>query len=202
MATNTPDVTDRAARLVGVVSGAANIFHVDDNAGSLTVDAPVGTPVFTRLSDGAAALIGQKVMATSLPIVVASDQSVLPVREQASTLIGTTISVANTTVTLTLAAVAASFHYITAIEIVNINATITAIAAAATLLAYTTTNLPGAPAWSAGTLLAAGTEKVVVRITFNQPIKSSVLNTATTFVAPAIGVGGQCRITVYYYSAA
>ena len=36
---------------------AANgVFPVSDNAGSLTVDAPVGTPVFVRLSDGAAAV--------------------------------------------------------------------------------------------------------------------------------------------------
>jgi hypothetical protein len=79
MATQTPDVTDRAGRLVGVVSGGANVFHVDDNAGSMTVDAPVGTPLFARLSDGAAALIGQKVMASSLPVALASDQSALAV---------------------------------------------------------------------------------------------------------------------------
>src|SRR5689334_11892849 len=28
-----------------------SVVHVDDNSGSLTVDAPVGTPVFVRLSD-------------------------------------------------------------------------------------------------------------------------------------------------------
>jgi len=38
---------------------------VTDNAGSLTVDAPVGTPVFVRLSDGTAAL-------TTLPVSLAS----------------------------------------------------------------------------------------------------------------------------------
>src|SRR4051812_45657205 len=36
-------------------------FPVSDNAGSLTVDAPVATPVFVRLSDGAAAI-------TALPV--------------------------------------------------------------------------------------------------------------------------------------
>lgn len=34
----------------------ASAVPVTDNAGSLTVDAPVGTPVFVRLSDGAAAI--------------------------------------------------------------------------------------------------------------------------------------------------
>lgn len=52
---------------------------VTDNSSSLTVDAPVGTPVFARLSDGSAALVGQKTAANSLPVTVASDQSNLPV---------------------------------------------------------------------------------------------------------------------------
>lgn len=46
------------ATVVGTVTANAGSgpFPVSDNAGSLTVDAPAGTPVFTRLSDGAAAL--------------------------------------------------------------------------------------------------------------------------------------------------
>lgn len=43
---------------------------VTDNAGSLTVDAPVGTPVFVRLSDGAAAIATLPVsLATNTPDV-------------------------------------------------------------------------------------------------------------------------------------
>jgi hypothetical protein len=38
------------------VTGAGGTFPVTDSAGSLTVDAPVGTPVFVRLSDGSAAI--------------------------------------------------------------------------------------------------------------------------------------------------
>lgn len=52
---------------------------VTDNAGSLTVDAPVGTPVWVRLSDGSAAFVGQKAMAASIPVVLASDQASVPV---------------------------------------------------------------------------------------------------------------------------
>lgn len=58
---------------------AAAAVNVQDGGNSLTVDAPVGTPVFTRLSDGAAALVGQKAMAASLPVVIASDQSAVPI---------------------------------------------------------------------------------------------------------------------------
>lgn len=59
----------------------SGVFHVDDNAGSLTVDAPVGTPVWVRLSDGAAAFVGQKAMAASIPVVIASDQSAITVAQ-------------------------------------------------------------------------------------------------------------------------
>ncbi len=68
------------------VSDAGGSLSVDDNGGSLTVDAPVGTPVFVRVSDGAAALIGQKAMAASLPVAVASDQSAIPVTDNGGSL--------------------------------------------------------------------------------------------------------------------
>lgn len=64
---------------VSLAEDGGAVIGVDDNGSSLTVDAPVGTPVFARLSDGAAALIGQKVMASSLPVAIASDQSAVPV---------------------------------------------------------------------------------------------------------------------------
>jgi hypothetical protein len=78
----TTDTPQLPAALVGgrlSVDASGVAVPVTDNAGSLTVDAPVGTPLFARLSDGAAALIGQKAMAASLPVVIASDQSTLPV---------------------------------------------------------------------------------------------------------------------------
>jgi hypothetical protein len=42
-----------------------DVVPITDNSGSLTVDAPVGTPAFVRLSDGAAAI-------TTLPVSLAS----------------------------------------------------------------------------------------------------------------------------------
>lgn len=48
------------------VTGAGGTFPVTDSGGSLTVDAPVATPVFVRLSDGSAAI-------TTLPVSVAQD---------------------------------------------------------------------------------------------------------------------------------
>ena len=120
----------------------------------------------------------------------------------ANVLIATTISGANAAVTLTIAAAGAGlFHYITSVEIVNVNPTAAAIVGSAVTLAYTTTNIPGAPAWTEGNALAAGVSKVVERLAFPGGIKTTTANTATTIVAPAIGAGGVCRITATYYIA-
>lgn len=121
------------------------------------------------------------------------------VRAVPTTNIGTTISATNAAVTLTLAAPGAGlFHYITHIEILNVCTS--AIAGTATL-AYTTTNLPGSLAWTWGNALAAGQALLVVDTDFSHPIKASAAATATTIVAPALGLTGFCRITAYYYIA-
>lgn len=49
----------------GTIAVSNASIPVTDNAGSITVDAPVATPVFVRLSDGAAAI-------TTLPVSLAS----------------------------------------------------------------------------------------------------------------------------------
>lgn len=74
-----------SASLPVVLSSDQAAIPITDNSGSLTVDAPVGTPVFARLSDGSAALIGQKAMTASLPVTLASDQSNVNVVEVPAT---------------------------------------------------------------------------------------------------------------------
>lgn len=49
------------------VTGAGGTFPVTDSAGSLTVDAPVGTPAFVRISDGVAAVDTLPVSLASVP---------------------------------------------------------------------------------------------------------------------------------------
>ena len=251
------DVSDRAARLLGVVSGAANVFHVDDNAssltvdapvgtpvasrlsdgaafyktnvdtqlpaalvggrlsvdasgvavpvtdnaGSLTVDAPIGTPVFARLSDGAAALIGQKAMAASLPVALASDQSLLPAvsEQRAATLHVTGTAAVNTAVTVTLPAVASQFHYITSIQVVKLYSVIGVAAGAGVII--TSTNLPGTPAWTTEQLASpAGTATTVLNYQPTTPLRSSVVNTATTIVCP-VQLQTIWRVNVSYFTA-
>ena len=58
--------------LRGTNSGELYVKHVDsipitDNSGSLTIDAPVGTPVFVRLSDGSAAITTLAVSLATVP---------------------------------------------------------------------------------------------------------------------------------------
>ena len=50
-----------------LVTGTGGTFPVTDSGGSLTVDAPVGTPVFVRLSDGASAISTLPVSLASVP---------------------------------------------------------------------------------------------------------------------------------------
>jgi len=52
---------------IGTVSTVTNVVHVDDNSSSLTIDAPVDTPAFVRLSDGASAISTLPVSLASVP---------------------------------------------------------------------------------------------------------------------------------------
>lgn len=59
----------RGATVQRVTVATDDVVPVTDNSGSLTVDAPVGTPVYVRLSDGAAAITTLPVsMATNTPL--------------------------------------------------------------------------------------------------------------------------------------
>ena len=114
-----------------------------------------------------------------------------------TTLAVTATAAANTGFTLSLPAAGAGlFHYITQINIMR-NAT-AALAGTATL-GITTTNLPGAMAWSVGNAMAAGGTEKDVLMDLNSPIKSSVANTATTIVLPAAGLAVLYRANVHYY---
>ena len=113
----------------------------------------------------------------------------------------TILSAANTAATLTLPAPAAGlFHYITRVRISLHNTSAAAVAGSAVTLAYTSTNIPGALAWTEGNALAAGVSKVVVDEQLENPVKATAAATATTIVAPAAGLGVLTRITAYYFT--
>jgi len=142
---------------------------------------------------------GQKTMAASTPVVIASDQSPFQIAQIPATLVVTGTAATGVGVTVTLPAVVSQFHYITFLEIKKYFTA--ANAASATPLVVTTTNLPGSLAFSFGQPLGTigSTDRDITNP--NCPIKSSVVNTATTIVCPAT-TGIIWRVNVFYYTAA
>jgi hypothetical protein len=71
-------LTDTQLRASAVPISVATIpvHGITDNAGSLTVDAPVGTPAFVRLSDGTAAIATLPVSLATLPALVAGSANI------------------------------------------------------------------------------------------------------------------------------
>lgn len=176
-------------------AGATNIAKAEDAA---TVTGDTGVAVLFARNDLSANVTDTNGDYTQPSVDVAGR---VRTRETDQTY-QTTLSGANAGVTLTIGAAGAGlFHYITSIEIVNVNPTAAAIAGSAVTLGYTSTNIPGAPAWTAGNALAAGAEKVVARNNYPGGVKTTAAATNTTIVAPAIGAGGLCRISVTYFIA-
>lgn len=83
----------RSASTQRVTIATDDVVPVTDNSGTLTVDAPVGTPVFVRLSDGSSAI-------ATLPVSIASTVTTKETRSGT----GTTTSVADTDSSTTLLA--------------------------------------------------------------------------------------------------
>jgi hypothetical protein len=111
----------------------------------------------------------------------------------------TNTGAANAAVTLTIPAPpAGQFIYVTRILIARVA---TAALAGSAVIVVTTTNLPGALAFSMGNAMTAGGTDKAVDETYDMPIKASAAATAVTIVAPAPGAAVLWRITAYYYYA-
>lgn len=104
--------------------------------------------------------------------------------------------VSGAAVTATLPAVPGGFHHIVSIHIVEYAAAI--VIASATPTVVTTTNIPGALAFTFPTALAAGTNFALVYSPGSSPIQSVARGVATTFVCPAIA-NLIWRINILYY---
>jgi hypothetical protein len=102
-----------------------------------------------------------------------------------ATLHVTATAAVNTGATATLPAAGTGlFHYITRVELVKLYSVVGVAAGAGVII--TTTNLPGGPSFTTEQLASpAGTVARVITCDFQQPLKSAVANTATTFVAGA-----------------
>lgn len=124
----------------------------------------------------------------------------LRVRLPESSLMVTATAAVNTGATATLPAAGAGlFHYITKIELVKLYNVIGVANGAGNIV--TSTNLPGNPAWTTEQLAsAAGSCVAVINAEYGRPLKCSVANTNTTFVAPA-QLQTIWRWNVTYYTA-
>ena len=119
--------------------------------------------------------------------------------KKATDLAVTATAVISTAVTLTLPAAGAGlFHYISRLLIQRIAGAL--LTAAATPIIVTTTNMPGAKAYSLPADAAAQGAIAQEIAEPSEPMRSSVANTATTVVAP-LTTGVIWRITADYYIA-
>ena len=163
-------------------------------SGSVTVtNFPAVQPVSGPLTDA-------QLRATAVP--VSGPLTDAQQRALGSTLHVTATAAVNTGSTATLPTPGAGlFHYITRIELRKRYSIIGVAAGAGVLI--TTTNLPGGPSIDTEQLAApAGTVVPVIEWEFGRaPLKSSVANTATTFVAPA-QLQTIWRWNVSYYTGA
>jgi hypothetical protein len=146
----------------------------------------LGSPSAYGTSPGAVNVSGVNAFVTNPVQVVSANLGV------------TATGAAAAAVTATLPAVAGQFHYITGIEIVAY--TTVARTGSATVVLVTSTNLPGSNVWDFQSAAAIGTSERQVTAT-NSPIKSAVVNTATTIVCPAT-TSVIWRVNVYYFTAA
>jgi hypothetical protein len=167
-----------------VIAGPGGFLPVMGSAGA--GGAPVGSPLTTAVYDG-----------TNIQYTRGNTTIGTQVGVTASNLVVSSTAAVSTGVTATLPAIASQFHYITRVELFQVSST-TAGAAGAPLT-VTTTNLPGSLTWTRPTLVAGGGEAQMVAV-FDSPLKSSVVNTATTIVAP-VHTNIIWRINVYYYGA-
>jgi hypothetical protein len=110
----------------------------------------------------------------------------------------TATAAVNTASTATLPAAGAGlFHYIVKVELVKLYNVVGVAAGAGVIV--TTTNLPGNTAWTTEQLAsAAGTVARVIDWDLAIPLKCSVANTNTTFVAP-LQLQTIWRWNVVYY---
>ena len=180
MVANTPDVTDRAARLLGVLSTGANTIGAVNIAAGQTLATVSAVTAITN----------------ALPAGTNSLGNINELR--ASPLAVTVTAAAGAAATLTIPAVAGQFHYITSLKLVLYSSAARTGAAAPTVV--TSTNLPGAIAFTFSTAGAIGTTDPQ-DLFLSTPLRSSTVNTATTIVCP-IAAGGIWRITATYFTAA
>ena len=184
-------------------SGSASIVYSGAPSANLVVSQSLITD---GANNGPAAVkpAGTAAVAADAALVVAvSPNGPLPplAEQRASTLHITATAVVNTAVTASLPAPAAGlFHYITSIQVVKLYAALGVASAAGVVI--TSTNLPGAAAWTTEQIASAvGTAVTVINYQPTTPIKVSTAAAISTIAAPA-QLQTIWRMNVSYFTAA
>jgi hypothetical protein len=141
--------------------------------------------------------LGQALAASSTPVVIASNQTSVPIIHKAADLLASATGTAGSVLNASLPAAGAGlFHYITLIEVQAYSTA--ARTGSATPVVVTSANLPGAAAWTFGTAAAIGTIDVKV-FALPTPLKCSTANTATVINCPATA-SVIWRVNIHYYT--
>lgn len=184
------------------ISGTVSISGTSPISGTVTAVQPTGTNLHVVVDSAPTTAVTGTFFQATQPVngTVGVTQSTIPwqILETPATLCISVTAATGVVVTATLPAVAAQFHYITGIIITKYFTV--ANAASATPIVITTTNLPGSLAVSMGAPLGTVGTTDVRSEDLATPLKSSVVNTATTIVCPAT-TGIIWRVNVFYYVA-
>lgn len=206
------DVTDRAGRALGAISGTvtanqgnagASAWPVNANqSGTWSVTANAGTGTFNIAGTvgvnnfPATQSVNLSQIGGVAPSVTNPLYAVFP-----PSVVATTTGAAAAAATLTIpAAPAGQFIYVTGISILLVN-TAARAAAAATLITVTTTGITGAPTFNYGSPVTTvgSIDATYANINFTSPVKGTAAATAATIVGPATtGVQWVIRANFYY----
>ena len=196
--TNDNDFSETLGYLMGYNSIANTWNRVGVTSGNLGGN----ETLLDRLKVNASLRVLDTALTAGSQLVAATGTQALGLNvnlRSSSTLAVTVTAATGTAATLTLPAVAAQFHYITSLDIVLYSTA--ARTGTATPILVTTTNVPGSLAYTFESAGAIGTNTPIQGFNLTIPLKSSVLNTATTIVAPIV-TGGIWRITATYFTGA
>lgn len=188
------------------VDPGTGIFPVRQNdqiSGSVTIQSvAAGVGIRTEGQISGSVTIQSAAASVLLPVgfnpsaSVGIDANRNTVKRNAISLTVTVTGAADAGVTLSLPAVASEFHYISSIEILKY--VTTGISASANPIIVTTTNLRSMDFNLRRTGALADVEALLYQP--SNPIKSAVVNTASTLVFPAV-TGVKWIATVQYYTA-
>lgn len=205
LATNTPTLQAGSTTTVTQATAAnlnATVVGNGTFATQISTALPAGANTIGAVNIAAAQTLANVTTVGAVTAITnalpAGTNSIGNINDLRASNLAVTITAASGTATiLTLPAVAGQFHYITSLDILLYSAATRTGSAVPTVV--TSTNLPGAVAFTFSTAGAIGTTDTQ-DLLLTTPLKSATVNTATTIVCP-IAASGIWRVTATYFTA-